>query len=354
MNGMKILMVITGMQSGGAERVMATLCNELVKNNKIRLICLRNDKSDYELDARVEFVSGYVKNKNMVKAILVVKKQIREWTPDVLLAFMNKSNVISLIANKLAGNQTKIVVAERANPYHTSSYMKLMRRMLYPSAQGAVFQTSLAQAYYKDILKCKNVVLRNPLSPDFNVIPYDGERKKKIVTMGRLSGEKNQKMLIEAFCLVANKHPEYSVEIYGDGPMKEELEQCIYQKNMENCVFLMGRKDNVIEYVKDASIFVLTSNSEGMPNALLEAMALGLPSIATDCPIGGSAVIIKDGVNGFLVPMNDAKTLSEKISSLIDNKNLAERFSLEARKVLEDFNTDKVCYQWEEYLRSVM
>ena len=352
---MKILMVITGMQSGGAERVMATLCNNLSANHEVRLAIMKGAESDYELSEKVEIVAGKVKGKNLLDSVKFTRRVVNEWKPDIILAFMTKSNIIALMSRLVTKYKCPIIIAERANPFYAGKIFKLMRRFLYPLADGCVFQTLQAQKYYMDrkMLKCKSIVLRNPLNPDFNVIPYEGDRKNKIVTMGRLSVEKNQKMLIEAFSYIADKYPEYSVEIYGDGPLHDELEQSIRQYNMEKRVFLMGRKDNVKEYVKDASIFVLPSNSEGMPNALLEAMALGLPSIATDCPIGGSAVIINDGVNGFLIPMNDAKTLSEKISSLIDNKDLADRFGMEARKVLVDFNTDKVCSQWEEYLISV-
>ena len=148
-------------------------------------------------------------------------------------------------------------------------------------ADGCVFQTKQAQDYYKNILRCESIVLRNPLNPDFKVSPYSGQRKKKIVTMGRLSEEKNQALLIRAFAKIADKYPEYMVEIYGDGPLHDELDQLIQKVGMEGRVLLMGRKNNVQQYIQDASVFVLCSNSEGMPNALLEAMALGLPSIAT-------------------------------------------------------------------------
>ena len=288
-----------------------------------------------------------------MKSVRFVKRQMNEWKPDVVLSFMNKSNVISLSAQILSGADTPVVVAERANPHHTSAYMKVMRRVLYPRAAGAVFQTEQAQAYYRGILTCDPVVLRNPLNPDFDIEPFEGERRKTIVTMGRLSAEKNQKLLIDAFSRIANRYPDHTVEIYGEGPLHQQLKSHIDELGLSGRVRLMGRKDNIQQHIRDAGIFVLPSNSEGMPNALLEAMAMGIPSIATDCPIGGPAFILQDRKNGILLPMNDADKLAAALTELIENKELAQRLSESGRRVLEDFAAVKVCAEWEAYLEKV-
>lgn len=351
---MKIMMVITGMQSGGAERVMATLCNELSKRHKIRLVIMKSAESDYELSDRIEVLSGDIVNQSLIKSVQFTKKNIEEWKPDVMLSFMTKSNIIALIAKTLASKKCQLVIAERANPYNAARSLKIVRRFLYPKADGCVFQTEQAQAYYNNILKCKSIILRNPLNPDFNVTAYRGIKKKKIVTMGRLSEEKNQELLIKAFQKIAHRYTDYTVEIYGDGPLRGKLEKTIKDLSMENRVLLMGRRDNIQEYIKDAEIFVLPSNSEGMPNALLEAMAMGLACIATDCPIGGSAVAIQNNDNGILIPMNDVDVLAEKLSLLLDNKSYARQLGDQAIQVTQDFGTEHVCAQWENYLLSVV
>lgn len=350
---MKILMLITGMQSGGAERVMATLCNELSLRNTVRLGIMKSDESDYRLSDRVEVVTGNVKGKSFFQSIRFSKKEIEEWKPDIVLSFMTKTNIIALSAKKLAKWRVPVVIAERANPYHTQGVLKIIREHLYRYADGAVFQTEQAREYYKNIIKCESVVLRNPLNPDFNITPYRGKRKKKIVTVGRLSEEKNQALLIRAFSKIANKYPDYRVEIYGAGPLQTSLNRIIQDLDLEKQVFLMGRKENIQRYIQDATIFVLPSNSEGMPNALLEAMALGIPCIATDCPIGGAAFIIRDGKNGILVPMNDVESLESKLSYLIDNVEIAGLIGKEAEKVSEDFSAPLVCSEWEKYLERI-
>lgn len=350
---MRIMMVITGMQSGGAERVMATLCNELVKRHQVCLAIMKSRDSDYALSDNIEIRAGNVKNKNLMDSVRFTKKMIEEWKPDIILAFMTKSNIIALLACFGVKHKCKVVIAERANPFYAGKVFKIMRRFLYPSADGCVFQTKQAQDYYKNILRCESIVLRNPLNPDFKVSPYSGQRKKKIVTMGRLSEEKNQALLIRAFAKIADKYPEYMVEIYGDGPLHDELDQLIQKVGMEGRVLLMGRKNNVQQYIQDASVFVLCSNSEGMPNALLEAMALGLPSIATDCPIGGPAVIIQNNKNGILIPMNDESKLADSLKCLINDCAFADKISHAAQNVTVDFGTEKVCAEWEDYLRKV-
>ena len=350
---MKIMMVITGMHSGGAERVMATLCNELVKTHSVQLLVLKDAASDYQLDEKVELVGGNVSNQNVVASIRVVKKQIEQWKPDVVLSFMTKTNIIALCAKLVTKTKAPFIIAERANPYNAKKIFRIIRKYLYPLADGCVFQTRQAQDYYKNILKAESVVLRNPLNPDFKVEAYTGPHKKKIVTVGRLSVEKNQKLLIEAFARIAAKYPEHYVEIYGDGPLRAELENQIREEGMENRVFLMGRKNHIHEHIQDAELFVLPSNSEGMPNALLEAMALGLPSVATDCPIGGSAVIVDNDKNGVLIPMNDPQALAQAMDRVLSDDAFSEKLRTNAVKVLDDFETAKVCGLWEQYLKKV-
>ena len=350
---MKILAVITGMQSGGAERVMATLCNEFVKENKVRLAIIKEPKSDYFLSPKIEIVSGKVKNKNLLKSINFIKQQIEDWKPDIVLSFMTKSNIVALFSKQLSRYKAPVAIAERANPYYTKGLLSLIRKKLYQKADGCVFQTKWAQEYYTNILKCKSIIIRNPLTPDFKVEKYNGPRKQKIVCTARLSKEKNQKLLINAFSIIKDKYPNYTVEIYGEGPLREELQNQIETLKLQKSVFLMGRKNNIQEHIKDAEIFVLPSNSEGMPNALLEAMALGLACIATDCPIGGPAIIINDNENGILIPMEDVETLAKKIEELINNKEKAKKLCEKARKVINDYETVKVCKECESYLKSI-
>ena len=347
---MKILMIITGMQSGGAERVMATLCNELCKKNQVRLAIIKNSTSDYVLSENIEVTFGNVTNQNVNESVKFIKMEMETWKPDVAVSFMTKTNIVTLLAEKKCENSVPVIIAERANPYYEKTIFKLIRRFLYPRATGCVFQTEMASNYYKRIIKCESIVLRNPLNPDFYTETYKGKRTKRIVSVGRLSSEKNQKLLIKSFGKVATKYPDYKVEIYGDGPLKEELQLLIDNQENSAQIKLMGRKYNIQKYIRDAEIFVHPSNSEGMPNALLEAMALGCSCIATDCPIGGSAFIIENEKNGILIPMNDEERLCNELERLINNPEFARTLGKRAEKVIQDFAPEKVCEEWEEYI----
>ena len=343
--------VITGMTSGGAERVMATLCNEFSLKNDVRLIILKGKESDYYLADRISIIFGNIKNKNLFQSVYFVKKQIELYRPDVIISFMTKTNIVTLLSEQSSKYKCPVVISERANPFNTKGLLAFLRNKLYKYADGCVFQTKQAQDYYSDILKCKSVVIRNPLAADFNP---DIERKKKIVCTARLSVIKNQQLLIKAFSLIKEKYLDYKVELYGDGPNKDNLQKLICKLNLEKNIYLMGRKKNIIEYIKDASLFVLPSNSEGMPNALLEAMALGIPSIATNCPIGGPADIIDNYNNGILITMNNENELVRAIEKILDDKKFADKISKNATDVVKDFETKKICRIWESYLYSML
>ena len=228
-----------------------------------------------------------------------------------------------------------------------------MRKITYSTADGCVFQTKQAQDYYKNILKCESIIIRNPLSKNFNIKPYNGKRDKKIVCTARLSKEKNQQFLIKTFSKIKDKYKDYRLEIYGEGPTRDNLQKLIDELNINNRVKLMGRKKNIIDCIQDSSIFVLPSNSEGMPNALLEALALGIPSISTDCPIGGPADIIDNNENGILIPMNNQDALISAIEKIITDKKFANKISKNGTAVAESFATEKVCNEWEDYLIKV-
>lgn len=350
---MKILTVITGMCTGGAERVMATLCNEFSKKHDVTLLCLRSAETDYKIDSKVRIIDGKITGQNFIRAVKVTRKAIKEEKPDIAVAFMNKSNVVLLAALKGMKKRVPAVVCERANPNRTGKALKILRKLLYPRADGAVFQTPQAQEYYKNILKCESVVLKNPLSPDFKAERCEGERRRVIVTAGRLSAEKNQRLLIDAFSDIAGEFPDMKLEIYGNGPMKDELQTAIDTAGLSDRVTLMGRKDNVQNYTRDAELFVLPSDSEGMPNALLEAMALGIASISTDCPIGGPGMIVRNGENGLLVPVGDRCAMADAIRRMLTDKELADRCRENGPQVITEFAAEKVCAEWEEYLTNV-
>lgn len=214
---------------------------------------------------------------------------VKNVNPDIILSFLPRSSFRAILAAKI--NRKKIIVCDRADPKmeYRKLINKILMKLLYKHADAFVFQTQEQKEYFSKTIQSKSNIIGNSLNNQFleNVKSEVG-LEKKIVSVGRLAASKNQKLLINAFSKVHKKFPDYKLVIYGKGPLKEELELQILKLGLEGYVLLPGVKDNIIAEIHNASLFVLTSDYEGMPNALMEAMSLGLPCISTNCSGGRS------------------------------------------------------------------
>lgn len=213
-----------------------------------------------------------------------------------------------------------------------------------------VFQTEDAKAWYGNHVR-HGVVIPNAINEAFIKPPYEGERRKVIATAGRLSAQKNFGLLINAFADIAEDFPDYSLEIYGEGEKRSELEALAEKRGVAHRVKMPGYTTSLGEKIQDVTLFVLSSDYEGMPNALMEAMALGLPCISTDCPVGGPRCLIKCGLNGVLVPINDARALSSEITKVLQNSSYRDNLGHEASKVRIDFNPIIIYDKWRKIVQ---
>ncbi len=193
------------------------------------------------------------------------------------------------------------------------------------------------------------------MDPDEDLVEYMySKRKHEVITVGRIDDNKNQRMLIDAFAKVWNEHQDWKLTLYGDGPMMDELQEYVKTLDSVEVIAFPGRTNNVADKIAKSGIFVLCSDTEGMPNTLLEAMALGIPSISTDCPCGGPKDIIEDGVNGLLVPVRDTEALRKALLKYMDDEAFAVRVSGEASKIQEKYAPEVVNGMWEKYLCGLM
>ena len=174
------------------------------------------------------------------------------------------------------------------------------------------------------------------------------------VAVGRVDANKNHEMLIRAFAHIASDFPEYKLIIYGEGELRQSLIQLTHELKLKERIMLPGSVTDVAGSIYKASAFALTSYSEGMPNTLLEAMALGIPSISTDCPCGGPRDLIVNGENGLLVPPGDWKKMAENLHNLLTNKEYAKKMGEKASKVQEEFNPDMINQTWKKYLEHII
>lgn len=361
----RIAFYIASLVQGGAERVIINLAEYFAGQGyevyMLNDFVSRQDKpiEEYPLDPKVKRIwVGYEptgrRGGDMLRRIGKVRKAYKEIRPDIVVSFIGKANIRAILA--ALGTKIPVVVSVRSTPqreYGTRS-MKLCAGLLFPHAAGIVFQTVGARDFFKPAVRKRSVILPNSIRKQFMKPRYEGKRENEIVTVGRLERVKNQELLIRAFARIAGEYPDTLLKIYGDGSRLEALKRCAAQEGVGDRVSFMGSHDNVDELIYRAGIFALSSDAEGMPNVLLEAMAMGVPCISTDCPCGGPGTLIKDGENGLLVPVGDARAMAEAFQKLLGDRRLAEKLSVNAAGLQEELNTDKVNAMWKDFLESRM
>jgi GalNAc-alpha-(1->4)-GalNAc-alpha-(1->3)-diNAcBac-PP-undecaprenol alpha-1,4-N-acetyl-D-galactosaminyltransferase len=344
----KYVFIIGALSFGGAERVICNLANEFSRNNHdVILIALHKREPSYMLNKEITVINGVNGNTPLLIAINL-RKILKREKAQVVISFMTHINIVTIFSN--LGLKSKVFISERSNPYMAPKQLtrKLLRDIFYPLASGVVFQTEDAQNYFSKKIKKKSVVIPNPVFIEEKLANFTKE--KRIITVGRLVKPKRQDVLIKAFGKIYDKFPRYTLEIYGEGPEKENLNNLIAELDLEKSVFLRGVSKELHSKIRNAQLFVLTSEYEGMPNALMEAMALGIPSISTDCPIGGPKSVIDNMVNGILVPVNEEEKLVKSIDLLLSNEKLRNKISLESSKVKNNFSLQKIAKEWENFV----
>ena len=356
---MHIAIVTSNLSAGGAERVIAQLLGEWSENDvKCSLILLNQQEIFYSIPKKVDLYEiGKLHNKHYIdkiKKYSAVRKLVKKIKPDIVLTMPEEIGIY--VIGSLIGTKYPTVVSERNNPWvmPDKKPTRILRKILYPSADGFIFQTKQAASFFSKRIQKKGIVLPNPL--DLSRIPerYTGEREKTIVGAGRLEKQKNFYLLIDAFTDFYQLHNDYKLIIYGDGSLRESLEEYAKSKLPESAYSLPGKVSNLAEKLNCASAFVLSSDYEGLPNVLIEALAMGVPSVSVDCAPGGAAELIEDGVNGYLVPIGDKAALCEKISYLIDHPDTSEEFSKKSVEIKSKLDAKKVCRAWYDFLNSVI
>ena len=360
----KIAFHLNNLEQGGAERAVSTLANQFAaKGYEVIVATEEKKENEFPLDPRVRRVIVGLKkedeNKGRLTKILLRRKYLRafmlEEKPDVLIAFARKALYRALSAER--GTGVPVVFCVRIDPVgHYDSFVnRCVLTRLLPRAAGAVFQTGEQKAFFAPRLQDNSAVILNPLNPKYlSVNPArDEERRKEVVMSSRLVRKKNQAMLLRAFQKVHEKHGDYILKIYGkdDGDgTKEELEKIIAEYHAESYMLLLGASDTLEQDLRDAMVYCLSSDYEGMPNALLEAMAMGLPCISTDCPAGAPAELIKDGENGLLVPVGDENAMAAAICRMIEDRDLRLRCVAGALSIRDKAAPEKIYEQWRDFL----
>lgn len=355
---MKIAYTVGSLSGGGAERVVSRLANEMHKmGHEVAIFLIADSTVSYPI---VDGVKIYpIQPKIQIRGLRYLfrqrayKKAIKRFAPDVVVSFTAAVNIFVL--SSLKNTKMKIIVSERNNPYvdPVSEKARKKRDKLYEKADGLVFQTADAQAYFSRTIQAKGIVVANPLEEGLP-LPFEGEREKRIVTVGRLEPQKNQRLLIDAFAKIATNFPAHKLEIYGEGKLRNELQAYVEALGLKERVFLKGYHKDIIDKIYKAELFVLPSNYEGMSNALMEAMAIGLPVISTDHPIGGAKELIENEINGLLVPVNNVEALMEAMTMVLTNQEVQKKYSTNAIELKKSLFISEITNKWLEFCNKII
>ncbi len=350
----KVLFVMNRLGKGGAERVATLIANELYKKKyEIKFISYNNIEDTYKIDKHIKCEKLEIKSRNKIirkiKRIINLRKKIKEYKPDIIIAFEYFVNMQTILAS--LGLNIKVIISERNDPNKTGNKIgiKQLRSLLYKFSDILVCQTEEAKLYFHEKIRKKTVIIPNPIMPE---LPKrcEGKRKKEIVTFCRISKQKNLKMMIDAFEMLTKDFPDYKLVIYGEGPEKDRIEEYIQEKGLNNKITLKGFAQDVHKKIVNSSMYVSSSDYEGISNSMIEAMGIGLPTICTDCPCGGARMMIEDGINGMLIPVGDTKKLYQSMKKIIDEPELAEKLSKNSIKINKRLNQNKITKMWLELI----
>jgi len=358
---MKILFHIDNLSFGGAERVVAILANTLAKKHEVIIASSSDQEKAYDLDSSI--AERTITNTILKKYSNVISRNIericrfislvRNERPDVVIAFLPGPSIRATIAHMFF-RKIPLIISVRNDPNkeYTSQLGRFIVKRLYNTVNGVVFQTEEAKLFFSDSLQKKSTIISNPIDLAF----FDAHNEpfgQKIVTVGRLEEQKNHKLLIDAFILLKKTIPGATLHIYGTGSLQDELNRQIISNGLESSVTLAGNTKDVSNAIIDASLFVLSSDFEGMPNSLAEAMIMGIPCVSTDCPCGGSAVLIDNNRNGLLVNVGDVNLLCNAMVKILTNKKFAKKISMNAKRSLQTMHPDKISEKWSDYIEKV-
>lgn len=359
---MKVLFLVSHLRSGGAERTVSYLSKYMANNGCDVTILSISDEIFYEIDSKVKLVKLGISStssnvlERLFKAYrrkVKVNKAVKKTAPDAVVCLMKRNAKYIMGAHRK--KKFKLITSERANPAFIDDESILQTsKIVFDASDGIIFQTERAKKYFPDYIQKKGVVIHNAVGNELVYsVGSNIERSKKISAMGRLSDQKDYPTLLKAFKLVREKNPDFILEIYGDGPDKADLEKLAKDLGIDEQVRFIGACPDALLKLADSSCYVMSSIFEGMPNALMEAMAVGLPCVSTDCPYG-PAELIRSGENGLLVPVGDADALANAILRMIEDKEFANYCGENAKRILDDHNVEIIAKQYMDYIRSIV
>ncbi len=346
---MKIAIISPGAIGGGAERVAQIISEYLAsKGHDIMFIYMREADCSFVRRPGIKYLCIDNKKISGLKKYLYkckrVKKEVENFGAKAFISFVIDEVLFLTMFGKL-----KKIVSLRNDPKRMSKklYTKIIRFFVFHFANKIIFQTPDARDYFSKTIRKKGVIIHNPISQE---LPYWNKTfyKQDIITACRLEPQKNIYMLINVFDKISKEIKNIRLVIYGEGNEREDLENYAYKIKKNKQIVFPGYSHNIHEIMSKSMIFVLTSDYEGISNSMLEALAIGIPTICTDCPVGGAKMFIKDGENGYLIKVKDENELYKKLLKLIKNESIRINFSKESVKIRDELKLTTIGNQWEK------
>ena len=359
-----IVFYIATLTRGGAERVIVSLANYFCREGwRVYMVTLEPDEGLYAMEPEIHRIvlkteaggGAAGRLRNALGRITQVRRLLRKTRAYALVSFIGKTNIRAVLAG--LGLRTKVFVSVRSAPgrEYPGMLQRTLARVLFCLADGVVFQSEGARDFFPKAVRKKSRILLNPLSPEYIREPFRGTRKNEIVTVGRMDPVKNHALLVDAFAIVVRERPEQGLHltIYGGGDCMEAVREQVRRLGLTARVSLPGDSRDIADNIKDAGIFVLSSDFEGMPNAVAEAFALGIPVVSTDCPSGGARILTGADERGLLVPVKDAEKMAAAIMRILDDDALAERLRSAAYRFSRSLHPDKINRMWKNYIEGI-
>ena len=347
---MKIAFVTSTLTSGGSERVMSLLANQLAeRGHEVEIINLNKHIVFYPIHEKVmlSFAEDEV-GISILKKITWLRKHIKKEQPDVVIPFMEAVYCVTLFA--LIGIKVPIVSSERIDPRKSPFVRNILRRIFLPLTSRLVVQTRDIKAFYPYFIQKKTSIIYNPVSETVFHL-QDEPKEDVIISVGKLDKQKNQKLLINAFADIAEDFPNWKLVIYGEGSERYALESLVERLKIKDKISLPGRCEKVIEEMNKAKVFAFSSDFEGMSNAILEAVCVGLPVVTTN--VSGATELVKEGEGGFVVPIHDGKALANRLKILLKDESLMQKMAQHNKATAKHFKLGMIVDQWESLILQI-
>jgi len=351
-----ILFIVNSLSFGGAGKMVHYVAGLMVAEGYHVKAVATNDKNITIINNGVDYCALALKVGGLLgrlRTIKAIRKLIKRTSPNICVSFVSDIAFSSVVATRFLSRRPIIVSAERGDPFTLPILWQYLCKWAYNQSDYCFFQLKKACCFFGDKVKGHSFIIPNAIIQAENVQVYDGKRNKTIVSAGRFEAQKDFELLIKAFSKIRKIHPDYNLVLYGDGSLKTKYKNLCHQLNIEKYVTFPGYVTNVSEHIYKEGIFVLSTFYEGIPNVLIEALAIGIPTVSSDCSPGGPAFLTDNGRRGLLVPVGDVDSMVHSINRIIEDDNLAKNLSFYGLEIKDELSPVKINKMWADSFRQM-